>query len=300
MSELIFVHGSLVHGGHNHHLIGDALFAGRATVKGVAYGFEQNGRVEAAMSVRGGGDSWVPGELYYADDALIGAIDGIQDGSIERKKRQVRAGSDGPVIDAWVWAWSGDWTGDWKDRRVLPGGLLPTDENFPGPTMWYYAFASNMYQMAERRELDCFEMVLGRIDNWRVAFAKDSGDGQHCYVTVLPKRDGVVKGACYRMKNSQLESDLDPQEKEGRHLERKTYEVKLEDGTDRVIYADLYRTMPRWWYWGRISHPVNTEKIVPGAREIGLDDEYCDWLEKFVNEPCDPESYDMDLHKLLP
>ena len=58
--------------------------------------------------------------------------------------------------------------------------------------------------------------------------------------------------------------------------------------------------MPRWWMWGRISHPRNTEKILAGAKELGIDPDYVAWLEGFVNVPCDPDGYDLDLHRLEP
>ena len=138
----------------------------------------------------------------------------------------------------------------------------------------------------------------GRIDGWRIAFAKDSGDGVNCYATLLPKRGGEVKGALYRMTQVEIESNLDPQEKEGWHLVRRTFPLVLEDaggGRGETIWADAYICLPRWWVWGRASHPVNTEKIVPGARLVGLDAAYVAWLAEFVNQPCVPEDYDLDL-----
>lgn len=293
---LVFLHGAFAQGGEHHGLVGDRLFAGRASVKGVAY--EVDGK--ATLAVRAGGDAWVPGELYYGDMALLAAIDGSLGPDFQRRQWQVRVGSDGPLHDAWLWTWAGDWTGAWKGKRVLPGGVLPSDAFYSGPTAWYYGYASNMYRFGERRELTVFDTRIGRMDGWQVAFGKDSQDDMFCYVTVLPKRDGVVRGAVYRMWNAEIEASLDPQEKEGRHLERKTVAVTLDDGTDRVVWADLYRTMPRWWLWGRISHPRNTEKIVAGAQELGLDPAYVEWLAKFVNVPCNPDEYDLDLHRLLP
>ncbi|GEM_PF-3517498 len=296
MTDLVFLHNHLAHGGKHHDVVGDRLFAGRATVKGVVFILDDD---ELALAVRGGGDAWVPGELYYGDDELLSALDGIHGADYVRRRRQVRVGSDGPMVDAWLWTWDGDWTGKWKGRDTLPGGCTASAHSAAGHTTYYYGYASNMFRFGERRELTVYDMRLGHIDDWQVAFAKDSQQPGKSYVTILPKRDGIVRGALYRMPNSEMEASLDPQEKEGRHLERKTYAV-IDDTTGKVVWGDIYRTLPRWWIWGNISHPSNTEKIVGGAKEIGIDADYVAWLEKFVDVPADPDEYDFDLHTLTP
>ena len=278
MTNLVFV--------HNDHLpLTGAPFIGRGLAKGVAYALE-GGR--AGFSPRGGGDAFVGGELYEATPELLAALDNDHGAGFERRVIGVRAGSEGPLVDAWVHVW----TGAWEHVPHLAGGRLPGSE----PTAWYFGYASNMYHFAERRKIQVFDTRLGRIDGWRIAFAKDSGNGQHCYATLLPKRGGEVRGALYRMTQSELEGQLDPQEKEGWHLVRRTFEVDL-DGTR--VFAEVYCCLPRWWVWGRISHPTNTEKIVGGAKLMGLDPEYVAWLERFVDEPCRPEDYDLDLHALV-
>ncbi|MSP90626.1 MAG: gamma-glutamylcyclotransferase [Myxococcales bacterium] len=299
MSQLVFAHNAFAWQGSRHAVLGDAFFAGRGAVRGVAYAVpDAGGEAMAALGIRAGGDSWVPGELYWCDAATVAALDAAHGPDCPRRRWQVRAGSDGPRVDAWVWPWSGDWTGAWQGRELLQGCLLPGTAS--RPTSWYFGYASNMFHFGERRQLTVHDTKLARLDQWQVAFGKDSQDDHFCYVTVLPKRNGVVRGAIYRMPNAEMEASLDPQEKEGRHLERKTVALRLDDGTDRVVWADLYRTMPRWWMWGRISHPRNTEKILAGAKELGLEPAYVAWLEGFVHVPCDPDAYDLDLHRLEP
>jgi gamma-glutamylcyclotransferase (GGCT)/AIG2-like uncharacterized protein YtfP len=296
MTELVFVHNHFAHGGKHHSLIGDRLFAGRSTVKGVLYQLDGE---DVALAVRKGGDAHVPGELYYGDEELFAALDNAHGGDFERRRTRVRAGSGGPMVDAWLWTWAGDWTGAWKGRNALPGGVIPGATGADGHSAWYFGYASNMYHFGERRELTVHDMKLGHIDGWQVAFAKDSQDRNFTYVTVMPRRDGIVRGALYQMPNSEMEASLDPQEKEGRHLERKTYAVTVDD-SGRTVWADIYRTLPRWWIWGNVSHPTNTEKIIGGARAIGIDSDYVDWLEHYVTVPCDPDAYDLDLHDLNP
>jgi len=299
MIQHVFVYGNDAFGGSRHALVGDRLFVGRALAKGVAYAVPSDDGGDAALSLRGGGDAWVGGELYPCDPALLEALDAARGASYTRQVIRVRAGSGGTMIDAWAHAWAGAWEG----LRTLPGGLLPSapTEPFPGPTAWYFGYASNMFHFADRRKLTTHGMRLGRIDGLRIAFAKDSGDGINCYATLLPKRGGVVKGALYRMRQTEIEGQLDPQEKEGWHLERRTFEVTLDDGTERRIWAEAYVCYPRWWFWGRISHPVNTQKIVPGAKLVGLDADYVAWLEAFVDRPCNPEDYDLgELHLVYP
>ena len=300
MTALVFVHNALAHGGRHHPLLVDRLFAGRATVKGVAYALDRDGEPDAALAVRGGGDALVPGELYYGDEALLAALDAHYGADFERRRWRVRPGSEGALVDAWLWTWSGDWTGSWKGHTVLAGGVLPRPAGDLGPTCWYFGYASNMFDFSARRALVTWDMKLGHIDGWQVAFAKDSQVENFTYVTILPRRDGIVRGALYRMSNLEMEASLDPQEKEGRHLMRKTYAVTVDDGSGRTVWAEIYRTLPRWWIWGNTSHPANTEKIITGARKIGLDKDYVDWLEQFVKVPCKPEDYDLDLHELLP
>ncbi len=288
----VLVYGSFAHGGGAHDVVGDALFLGRALVKGV--GYQLAGRMQrVGLHIRGGGDAWLGGELYPGSAALLDALDAAHGSEFTRKIVQIRAGSEGPLIHAWVHVF----TGVWSELAHWPGGILPEAAPFAGPTAWYFGYASNMFHFAERRKLTVFGAhKLGRVDDWRIAFAKDSGNGEHNYATLLPKRGGVVKGALYRMKQTELEGQLDPQEKEGWHLVRRTFPVVLE-GEDHgeIVWAEAYVCLPRWWVWNRISHPVNTLKIVPGASLVGLDAEYVAWLTKFVDTPCNPEDYDLDL-----
>ena len=210
MSELVFVHNTFAWRGAGHAIVGDSLFAGRGSVRGVAYAVpDASGAPGAALGIRAGGDSWVPGELYWCDAAVIAALDAAHGPDFPRRRWQVRAGSDGPRVDAWVWPWSGDWTGAWKGRAVLLGCLLPATAE--RPTAWYFGYASNMFHFGERRELTVHDTRLARLDGWQVAFGTDSQDDQFCYVTVLPKRNGTVRGAIYRMPNSEMEASLDPQ-----------------------------------------------------------------------------------------
>lgn len=296
MSNLppVLVYGSLSHGGSQHATLGDALFLGRGQVRGVGYRLD-SGAQRMGLHLRNGGDAWVGGELYPHSAALLARIEACLGPDFSRKIVQVRAGSEGPMIDAIVHVWTGAWAG----LPTWPGGFIPEEGPFPGPTAWYFGYASNMFHMAERRKLTVLgSHLIGRVDGWRIAFAKDSGNGQHNYATLLPKRGGVVKGALYRMKQTELEGQLDPQEKEGWHLVRRTYPVTLEGQgphTGHTVWAEAYICLPRWWFWNRISHPVNTEKIVPGARLVGLDTEYVAWLEAFCQTPSNPEDYDLDL-----
>ena len=300
MDQLVFVHNTLAHGGRHHALLGENLFAGRASVKGVAFSLDHKGEPDAALAVRGGGDAWVAGELYYGDDTLLASLDNHYGPDFERRRWRVRPGSEGQPVDAWLWTWSGDWTGAWKGETLLSGGALPREAGQLSPTCWYFGYASNMFDFSERRELVTYDCKLGHVDGWQVAFAKDSQVERFTYVTILPRRDGIVRGALYRMSNLEMEASLDPQEKEGRHLVRKTYQVALDDGSGRSVWAEIYRTLPRWWIWGNTSHPANTDKIITGARKIGLDKDYVDWLEQFVRVACNPDDYDLDLHDLLP
>ncbi len=289
----LYVCGSLCWGESAHHLLTTAVFRGRGRVKGV--GYKLSGVQGVGLAVRGGGDSWVPGELYTCDAKLLHSLEAALGGEFSRKIIAVHVGSDGPTIEAIVHVW----TGAFADVPTWPGAILADDRPFPGPTAWYFGYASNMFHMAERRKLNVVEPHrIGRADGWQIAFAKDSGNGQHNYATLLPKRGGRVKGALYRMKQAELEAQLDPQEKEGWHLVRRTFAVEIEGtgpGVGEIVWAEAYICLPRWWFWNRISHPTNTEKIVPGARLVGLDDEYVAWLEAFCNTPSNPEDYDLDL-----
>lgn len=292
-STPLFVYGSFAHGGPGHALVQDALFLGRGVARAVAYKLAE-GAQRLGLQVRGGGDAIVGGELLRADEALLARVDAAHGEHFQRRIVQVRAGSMGPRIDAWVHVY----TGPWANVPLAPAGILDDGSAMPGPTAWYFGYASNMFHMAERRKLNVLgPHLLGRVDGWRIAFAKDSGNGEHNYATLLPKRGGVVKGALYRMKQTELEGQLDPQEKEGWHLVRRTYPIVLEGGehAGETVWGEAYVCLPRWWFWNRISHPVNTEKIVPGARLVGLDAEYVAWLEQFCNTPSNPESYDLDL-----
>lgn len=290
--------GDLVHGGQSHALAQSAVFAGRGWLRAVGYQVAGNQRL--GLHVRNGGDGHVGGELYVATPELLAALDAWHGGQFQRKVASVSAGADGGAVDAWVHVFTGAWAG----LPLWPGGAVPQAGDHGGPTAWYFGYASNMFHMAERRKLTIFEHALGQLDGWQIAFAKDSGNGQHNYATLLPKRGGRVQGALYRMKQAELEGQLDPQEKEGWHLVRRTFEVRvtapfagqpLQVPAPTQVFADAYICLPRWWFWGRISHPANTEKIVPGARLVGLDPDYVAWLEQFCNTPSNPDDYDLDI-----
>lgn len=294
-----FATGSLCHGAPGHPEIGAMSFVGRGQLRAVGYQLPA-GQQRMGVHLRGAADCWLGGELVEADDSALQRLDAWHGAEFARQIVQVRAGSDGPSRHAWTHLF----TGAWANLPTWPDGCVAPEMPFSGPTAWYFGYASNMFHMAERRKLTVFAHALGRLPDWQIAFAKDSGNGQHNYATLLPKRGGEVRGALYRMKQAELAGQLDPQEKEGWHLVRRTFEVEitgafagqaLHDTVGTKVFAEAYICLPRWWLWGRISHPTNTEKIVPGARLVGLDPGYVRWLEAFCNTPSNPEDYDLNL-----
>lgn len=276
----LFVYGPLMHGESAAPLLDGCRFEGGGTAAG---------RLVDAGGVPGlvAGEGRVHGELYLVSEEDLSRIDAAEGAGFRRERVAVRAGIDAPVIDAWTYVVAGHAGGPALadgSRWAGPG------RRFRGGTVWYFAYASNMWRMAERRKLEVVEQRRGRVDNYRIANVTDSGDPRWAYGDILPCRGASVEGVLYRLYEEQVSTDFDVQEKVGIRMTRRSFAAET-DGGERV-FADVYVTLAEKVVWGRPQHPDNTIKIVDGARESGLPPAYRDFLERWLRKPADPADYD--------
>ena len=212
-SHYLFVCGGLMHGEKLASLLAGANFVGGATAPGKL--LERSGEV----CMVSGGDERVFGELYLVPDADLARLDEVEAPRYTRERLRVRAGIDGPELAAWSYS-----TTDIAGRTPLPDGRwAAAGHKWRGGTSWYFAYASNMWRMAERRKLDVVSSVRGRVDNYKIANVADAGDGKNAYGNILPRRGDAVEGVLFRLWQEQVQGDFDVQETVGIKMARRTF-----------------------------------------------------------------------------
>ncbi len=108
----VFVYGTLRKGGSNHFRMVGTDFVGSGRISGKMF------RIDWYPALVAGGESFVRGELYRANDETLEALDefeGITPGAREpREYRRVKVPvtlDSGETEDTWVWEWIGSLDG---------------------------------------------------------------------------------------------------------------------------------------------------------------------------------------------
>jgi gamma-glutamylcyclotransferase len=147
---------------------------------------------------------------------------------------------------------------------------------------WYFAYGSNLWidQMIERTgpiRQGADAPKVARLDNFRLVFNMHGGDGDgQVFANIMPPGEAVL-GVVYRCSPEALKA-LDAYE-EG--YERGHVQVVLENGEKRDAVT----------YFAKPAHVSNCarpsaeylQRILDGARQHGLPDEYIRGLEARAN-----------------
>jgi gamma-glutamylcyclotransferase len=139
--------------------------------------------------------------------------------------------------------------------------------------MWYWAYASNMNrrQMEERLQRVGLCWMIGRLNDYRLRFNKNSGVDQSGKANIVPDKRGTVWGVVFELSKEEIERLANfehgyaqktvkvnhPRYKE--HLSVQTF-IANANGAD-MLPTSAYLHI-----------------IVEGAREHGLPTEYCERL----------------------
>lgn len=142
-------------------------------------------------------------------------------------------------------------------------------------TVWYFAYASNMYRaQMKQRAGDPAEERVAQLDNYELNFNKIARGGVGT-ANLVPADGRMVWGVLYRLTEQQLRA-LDRFEGVPEHYRRS--EVSVVDGQGNKIAAQVY--LARKVRKGLKPDRSYLQRIVQGAEEHNLPQDYIEELKK--------------------
>ncbi len=153
---------------------------------------------------------------------------------------------------------------------------MVTPEVRPGDS-WYFAYGSNLDpEQKESRTGRIREARRCHLPDYRFAFNKRS-DGGAVYANLMPQRGARVWGVVYRCSPDALEKMDRCEGVAGGHYVRTS--VRVVTDSSEALKAEAYTAGQRFVCADGIPEPSYLRRIVKGAREHQLPEEYIRTLE---------------------
>jgi cation transport regulator ChaC len=148
-------------------------------------------------------------------------------------------------------------------------------------TIWYFAYGSNLSKDQMKERLGRVpEARIARLPGYRVAFNKRGQRQGQVYANIVEQDGGEVWGVVYQLRPDELRVLDDHEGADQGHYRRDRIEVITETGD--TVKAETYFAGERWLCSETEPSREYACKILAGAREHGLPEEYVRSLERLT------------------
>ena len=140
--------------------------------------------------------------------------------------------------------------------------------------VWYFAYGSNLWREQKKRRTGAIrEARVARLTGYRLAFNKRGSEPGQVYANIVPEPEAEVYGVIYRCSPEALHR-MDRWE-----VGYRRHPVEAVTRSGETVEAVAYVAEPEWVCDEQAPNPDYLERILRGAREHGLPEEYVRWIE---------------------